>query len=149
MWLVGAGVGELVGFSAIIQSLVRVHFFPVGIVFPLYLTLTSYLVNVISQPASHRVTTETSECAARPGMTYPCRALEGRSGIFRRHFSFDFTLLPSGKVTVIWSSVSPSFVASALVMRKLLVAPESSIAHWWILSFVSVMVSRSAFAAAL
>ena len=125
----GDGVGILVGLRAIIQSPVRVHFRPFMIVSPLYLTVASYFVKVISHPALHRVTAERRECAARPGMMYPCRAAVGSCGMSSRHLLVDFTLFPSGKVTLIWSPSGSMVVACAFVIRKLLVAPESRIAH--------------------
>ena len=139
---VGDWVGSSVGFNLIIHSPVLVHFLPFMIIFPLCFTVTSILVKVISQPASHSVTTESREWDARPGMMYPVRAFSGKPGRLSRHLWVDLTLFPSGSVTVIrcWS---PSIiVASASVIKKLLVAPESKIAQCFMFSFVRVIVLR-------
>lgn len=50
---VGVMVGYMLGLSLIIHSPVRVHLFPFRTIFPLYLTVTLMLVNVISHPVSH------------------------------------------------------------------------------------------------
>ena len=126
--VVGLVVG--VGCSATIHSPVRVHLLPLSMIFPLYLTMALILVKVISQPASHKDTTDRRECAARPGMMYPVFARFGRSGRFNLHWWVERTLLPSGKVTLICAAASCRIVAGALVIRKWLVAPESRIAHW-------------------
>ena len=119
------------------------------IVFPLYFTTAPPFVNVISHPALHSVTTEMRECAARPGIMYPLRAAAGSCGMSRRHLFSDLTLFPSGSVTLIWSPSWSIVVACAFVIKKLLVAPESRIAHWRILSLLIVTVSSRALAAAL
>ena len=144
---VGCWVGFSLGFSLTIHSPVLMHFLPLMMTFPLCFTMTSIFVKVISHPASHSVTTESKEWDARPGTMNPICGFCGKNGRLSRHFWVDLTLFPSGRVTLIccWS---PSIIfASASVIKKLLVAPESKIAQCFMFSFVRVMVS-SRFAAA-
>ena len=115
---------------------------------PLKNTLTLVLLKVTSHPALHSVTTDISECEANPGMMWPRRASIGRPGTLTVHLCVDLTLFPSGRLTVIPSSMISLSVTGAAVVRKLLVAPESRIAHLWMFSRVSVIVSRSWLAAA-
>ena len=71
------GVLVALGWRDTIHSPVLLHFAPLMIIRPLYLTVMFILVKVISHPASHNATTEINECDARPGRMYPVRALAG------------------------------------------------------------------------
>ena len=144
---VGCWVGFLLGFSLTIHSPVLVHFLPLMMTLPLCFTVTSIFVKVISHPASHSVTTESNEWDARPGTMYPIRAFCGKKGRLSWHLWVDLTLFPSGSVTLICCWSPSIIVASAAVIKKLLVAPESKIAQCFMLSFVRVIV-WSRFAAA-
>ena len=77
--VVGAGVGVMVGgagcvpllsYNGIIHSPVLVHFLPHSIVCLLYLIVHPILLNVTSQPALQRLTTEISEWDERLGSTW-------------------------------------------------------------------------------
>ena len=144
---VGFTVGFVVGSRGTIQRPVLWHFRPVIITSSLYVTLTLALLKVTSQPLSHRITTDINEWEARPGIICPLRAALGSPGIFRVHLCVDWTLLPSGRLTFIPSVVASLVSTWALVIIKLLVAPESKIAHLCTLAFVRVIAPSSAFTA--
>ena len=144
---VGVAVGYVVGFNFTIHRPVRVHLLPFKTVLPLYFTVTPILVKVTSQPASQSVTTDSRECDANPGMMWPICARVGRCGRSSRHRWVEATFFPSGSVTLICLSGISLFAMCASVIRKWLVAPESRIAQFLMLSFVNVIASSSALAA--
>ncbi len=88
------------------------------------------------QPALHIVTKDRRECDARPGMMWAFLAVAGSLGRSRVQVCIDCTLSPFGRRATKGMVAAQMFVASALVVRKWLVAPESRIFH-------SVMVSAS------
>ena len=139
----GGALGGAVGWSETIHNPVLLHFAPVMIVRPLYLMVTLILVNVISHPASHNATTESRECDARPGRMYPVRALVGSCGRSSVHCWVDRTLFPSGSVTCICCALPSVDLTCAPVIKKLLVAPESKIAHCLMFSLLKVTVLSS------
>ena len=59
---------------------VCVHLWPQLIVRPRYVIVQPMFVKLTVHPALHRVTAESSECDARPGMMLAARALCGREG---------------------------------------------------------------------
>ena len=67
--------------SGINHRPVRVHVWPQTIVRPQYVMVQPIFVKLTVHPALHRVTAESSECDARPGMMWAARALCGREGI--------------------------------------------------------------------
>ena len=71
--------------SGSIQRPVRIHFRPQTMVRPRYLTVHPILVKCTSHPALHIVTTDSSECAARPGIMWAARASRGRVGMSSVH----------------------------------------------------------------
>ena len=83
------------------------------------------LVKCTVHPALHRVTTDRSECEARPGIMWAARALGGREGMSRVHVCVECTRAPFGRRVLMGVVVGRILVAGALVVRKWLVAPES------------------------
>ena len=63
------------------------------------------------------------------------------------HRWVDLTLFPSGSVTVICCALLSTDLTCAPVIKKLLVAPESKIAHCFMFSLLRVTVLSSAAAA--
>ena len=116
--------------SGSIHRPVRVHFLPQTMVRPRYLTMHPILVKCTSHPALHKVTTDRSECEARPGMMWAARALRGRARMSSVHVCVECTLSPLGRHAIIGVVVCCTFEAGALVVRKWLVAPESRMAQW-------------------
>ena len=58
----------------IIQRPVVLHFLPHTIVLPRCVMVQPIMVNSTLQPALQSLVTDSSECDARPGMMWPCRA---------------------------------------------------------------------------
>ena len=76
-----AGAGSVApSESGINHRPVRVHLWPQTIVRPRYVIVHPIFVNLTMHPALHKVTAESSECDARPGMMWAARALCGRDG---------------------------------------------------------------------
>jgi hypothetical protein len=86
-------------------------------------------VKVTVHPALHIVTTESNGCDARPGITWAAWAPAGRSGKLRVQVCIDCTLPPVGRREMRGTVPRTMFVAGALVVKKSLVAPESRMAH--------------------
>ena len=95
------------------------------------------LVKCTVQPALHRVTMDRSECKARPGIMWVARVLGGRAGISRVHVCVECTRAPFGRRAMMGLVVGRILVAS--VVKKLLVAMESRIAHLLMVS-ASVLI---------
>ena len=124
-----------------------VHFLPQTMVRPQYLTMHPILVKCTSHPALHKVTMDRSECEARPGMMWAARALRRRVRMSSVHVCVECTLSPLGRHAIIGVVVCCTFEAGALVVRKWLVAPESRMAQWLMVSASVVTVWRSDVAA--
>jgi hypothetical protein len=86
-------------------------------------------IKVTMHPALHIVTTERNECNARLGITWAAWALAGRSGKLRVQVCVNCTLSPFGRQVMRGTAARTMFVAGALVIKKWLIAPESSMAH--------------------
>ena len=141
---VGLSDGLVQGSRGTIHSPVCWHFRPVIITFPSYVTLTLALLNITLHPTLHSVTTDRSKCEDNSGMMCPRRDFCGSIGISSVHICVDLTHFPYGNVTLM-PSVVGSFVATvALVIMKLLVSPESRIAHLRVFSFISVTTASRA-----
>lgn len=129
--------------SGIIQSPVRVHLCPQMIDFPLYFMLHPILLNVISHPALHSVTTETREWEDRFGSMCASLARSGRVWSLSRQVCVEQTMSPFGSLARMGAFVGVISVAGAAVVRKWLLAPESRMAHSCMFSAVSVIVCSS------
>ena len=97
------------------------------------------LVKCTVHPALHRVTTDRSECDARPGTMWVVRALGGREGMLRVHVCVECTRAPFGRRAMMGVVVGRILVAGVSVVRKWLVAPESRMAHLLMMS-ASVLI---------
>ncbi len=87
------------------------------------------LVKVTVHPALHMVTTESSKCDTRLGMTWAERAPASRSGRSRVQVCVGCTLSPLGGRAMRGTVDRTMLMSFALVVRKWLVAPESRMAH--------------------
>ncbi len=93
-------------------------------------------------PALHIVTTESNECDARPGITWAAWAPGRRSGKSRVQVCVDCTLSPFGRRAMRGTATRTMFVAGPLVVKKWLVAPESRMAHhFMVVAFVCVFLA--------
>ena len=104
-------------------------------------------VKSTSHPALHSVTTLMRECDAKPGMMWARRAAAGRPGRSNVPVCVDCTLSPLGRRATIGFWVGWMLVTCAPVVRKLLVAPESKMAHLLMASMSMMTVRRSVAAA--
>jgi hypothetical protein len=86
-------------------------------------------VEVTMHPAFHIVMTKSNEYDARPGITWTASALDGRSGKSRVQVCVACTFSPFGRRVMRGTAARTMFVAGASVVKKWLVAPESSMAH--------------------
>jgi hypothetical protein len=86
-------------------------------------------VNITVHPALHMVTTERSEWDARPGMIWAALALTGSAGRLRVQVCVDCTLSPLGRRAMRGTVAGMMLAVGALVVRKLLIAPELRMAH--------------------
>jgi hypothetical protein len=76
------------------------------------------LVKCTVQPVLHRVTTDRSECKARPGIMWAARALGGREGMPMVHVCVKCTRAPFGRWVMMGVVVGRILVAGASVVRK-------------------------------
>ncbi len=97
------------------------------------------MVKCTVHPALHRVTTDRSECEARPGIMWAARALSGWEGMSRVHVCVECTCAPFGRRATMGVVVGRILVAGTWVVRKWLVAPESRMAHLFMVS-ASVLI---------
>ncbi len=87
------------------------------------------LVKRTSHPALQSVTSLTSECKAKPGMMWARHAAAGSLGKSNVHVSVDCTWSLLGRRATMGLLASCTSVTGAAVVRKLLVVPESKMAH--------------------
>jgi hypothetical protein len=100
-------------------------------------------VKCTSHPALHIVTTDSSECEARPGIMWAAHALRGTVGMSSVHMCVECTRSPLGRRAMIGVIVCCTFKAGALGVRKWLVVPESRMAQRLMVSASVVIVWRS------
>ena len=117
------------GWWGIIHNPVRMHLLPHRIMRPRYLIEHPIFVNSTSHPTLHSMTTLMRECEANPGMMWVRRAGVGRLGKSSMHVCVDCTHSLLGKHATMGLMVRWTLLTGALVMRKLLVAPESKMAQ--------------------
>ena len=84
-------------------------------------------VKVTVHPALHIVTMQSNKCNAWPGKTLDAWAPAGRSGKSKVQVCVVCTLSPFGRRAMRGTAARTMFVAGALVVKKWLIAPESSI----------------------
>ncbi len=100
-------------------------------------------VKVIVHPALHIVTTESNKCDAMPGITWAAQVPAGRSGQLRVQVCVDGTLSPFCRWATRGTAATTMFVAGASVVKKWLVAPESRMAHHFMVAALALIVLRS------
>ncbi len=93
-------------------------------------------------PALHIVMTESNKCDARPGTTCAAWAPAGRSGKSRVQVCFDCTLSTFGRRAMRGTAARTMFVAGESVVKKWLVAPESKMAHCFMVAALTLIVLR-------
>ena len=93
-------------------------------------------------PALHMVTTERREWDTRPGMMWAALAPMGSMGRLRVQVCVDCTLLPLGRRAMKGTVAGMMLVAGALVVRKWLIAPDSTMAHCLMGAALVVIVLR-------
>ncbi len=93
-------------------------------------------------PALQSVTTLTRECEAEPGMMWARRAAMGRSGKSSMQVCLDCTWSLLSRRATMGLLASCTVVMGALVVRKLLIAPESKMAHLFMVSMPMLTVQR-------
>ncbi len=98
------------------------------------------MVKCTVHPALHRVTTDRRECEARPGIMWAAQALGGREGMSRVHVCVECTRAPFGRRVTMGAVVGRILVAGPLVVNKWLVAPESRMAHFFMVSASTLIV---------
>ncbi len=130
------------GWRGIIHNPVRVHLLPRRIVRPRYLIKHPISVNSTSHPALHSIAMLMRECEANPGMMWARRAIVGRVGKSSMHVRVDCTRAPLGKHATMGLMARWTLLTGALVVRKLLVAPESKMAQLLMESMLMLTVRR-------
>ncbi len=93
-------------------------------------------------PSLHMVTMERREWYARPGMMWAAPAPIGRVGRSRVQVCVDCTLLLLGRRATRGTVAEMMLVAGALVVRKLLLAPESRMANCLMVAASVIIVLR-------
>ena len=101
---------------------------PTRTVLPSFLTLKTFLRNVMSHPASLHFCTPSSHCA-NPRTMCALVTCAGMSGISRLHVCIETSIFLFGSIILIGSSATSLFSVGASVTRKCPVAPESMIAY--------------------
>jgi hypothetical protein len=92
--------------------------------------------------ALHFVMTESNECDARLGITWAIWAPAVRSGKSRVQVCVKCTLSLLGRRATSGTVASTMLVAGALVVKKWLVAPESRMAHHFMVAASTLIVLR-------
>jgi hypothetical protein len=100
-------------------------------------------VKVTVHPALHIVMTERNKCDTRPGMTWATQTPAGRSGKSRVQVCVDCTLSPFGRRAMRGIAARKMFVAGASVVKKWFVAPESRMAHCFMVVASTIIVLRT------
>jgi hypothetical protein len=118
------------------------HLLPHRIVRPRYLIEHPIFVNSTLHPTLLSMTMLMRECEANPGMMLARHALVGRSGKSSMHVCVDCTRAPLGKCATMGLMACRTLLMEALVVRKLLVAPESKMAQLLMDSMLMLTVWR-------
>ena len=86
-------------------------------------------VKITMHPALHNFTTDTKACEFSPGTIWASLALAGSVGMSNSHTSLVFICSPLGSVTFIGLVAGLRLIVGEFNIKKLLVAPESTMAH--------------------
>jgi hypothetical protein len=117
------------GWRGIIYNPVCMNLLLHRIVHPRYLIKHPIFVNSTLHPALHSMTMLMRECKAYPGMMWARRAGVGRLGKSSMHVCVDCTRSLLGKSAMMGLMACWMLLTGALVVRKLLLAPESKMAQ--------------------
>jgi hypothetical protein len=123
------------------------HLLPHRIVRPWYLIKNPIFMNSTLHPTIHSVTTLMKECEANPGMMWARHAGVGRLGKSSVHVCVDCTHSPLRKRATMGLMERWMLLMGALVVRKLLIAPESKMAQL-LMESMSMLTIRRRLAAA-
>jgi hypothetical protein len=142
--LVGEVGGGLLGCRGIIHNPVCMHMLLHRIVQPQCIIVHPIFVKRTSHLALQSVITLTRECNAKPGMMWARRTAAGSLGKSNMQVCMDCTWSLLGRCATMCLLASCTLVMGALVVRKLLVAPESKMVHLLMVSMSMFTVQRSA-----
>ncbi len=142
--VVGVVIGEILGTKVIIHNPMRMHLLQHRIVQPQCVMVHPILVKRTSHPALQSVTTLTSECDANPGMMWARCAAAVSLSKSNVHVCVDCTWSLLGRHTTMGLLASCILVMGAPVVRKLLIVPESKMAHLLMVYMSMLTVQRSA-----
>ncbi len=135
------------GWRGIIHNPVRMHLLPHRIMRPRYLIKHPIFVNSTLHSALHSVTALMRECEANPEMMWARRAIVGRLGKSSMHMCVSCTHSLLGKRATMGLMAHWTLMMRVLVVRKLLVAPESKMAQLLMESMSMLTVWRRVAAA--
>jgi hypothetical protein len=138
----GRVVGGLLVCRGITHNPVCLHLLPHRIVRPQCMMVHPFFVKRVSHPAMQSVTTLTRECNAKPGMIWARHTVAGRLGKPNLQVCVDCTWLSLGRPATMGLLASCTLVTRVPVVRKLLVAPESEMAHLLMVSMSTLTVQR-------
>ena len=133
--------------SFIINRPVLVQLLPLSIILPLCFNWQSIFLNVPSHPALNSFTADIRECDSNPGMMRPSLALVWSCVRVSVYMCVEDTHATSGSSTVSGLLAGVILMIGAVVTRKWLVAPESSIAQYFIDFMLMSTVDKIVFAA--
>ncbi len=145
--VVGGVLGGLLVCRGIIHKPVHMHLLPHRIVQPQCIIVHPIFMKRTLHPALQSVTTLTRECNAKPGMMWARCTVAGRPGKSSKQVCMDCTWLPLGRHAIMVFLANCTLLTRAPVVRKLLVALESKMAHLLMVSMSMLTVQRRVAAA--
>ena len=138
-------VGVVFWLKGTIHKPVLLHFSPSRTILPRYITMQFIFVKITMHPALHNFTTDTKACEFNPGTMWASLALVGSVGMSNSHISLVLICSPFGSVTLIGFVAGLRLLVGEFNIRKLLVAPESMMAHCLTLSLLIHIVCNCGF----
>jgi hypothetical protein len=137
-------IGGILRTRGIIHNPVGMHLLPHRIVRPQCIMVHPILVIRTLHSAMQSVTTLKSECNANPGVLWARHYAAGSLDESNVFVCVDFTWSLLGRRAAMGLLARCTLVMGAPVVRKLLVVPESKIAHLLMVSMSMLTVQRSA-----
>ncbi len=145
--VVGRVVGGILICRGIIHNPVHMHLLPHRIVRSRCVIVHPIFIKRTLHPALLSLTTLKRECNAKPGMMWARSGVAGRSGKSNLQVCLDCTWLLLSRRATMGLLANCTLVTGALVVRNLLIALESKMAHLLMVSMLMLTVQRSAAAA--